>query len=555
MNSVALAVIVILILYLGYRIYGGIMERLWDVDEGRATPAVELKDGIDYMPARHWTILFGHHFASIAGAGPIIGPVIAVAVWGWVPAVLWILIGCIFFGSVHDFSNLMASLKFNGRSISNVAESVLNRRSKVLLALFLWLTLILVIAVFAAVAAKTLSSTPEVVIPTFGLILVALFIGLLMYRWGLNQILSTLLGVALLFGLILLGYHVPVNIEKIARILGTNTLTLWILVLLIYAYIASILPVNILLQPRDYLATIVLFFCLGFGYIGIAITHHPLRMPAFIGWSGAQGSLWPMMFVIIACGAISGFHSLIATGTTSKQLANERDAKKIGYGGMILEGVLSALALISVSAGLYWVGGIEEGLNYSRLLEEKGWIGAFGAGYGVLVGPIFGGLGMLVGVTMLKTFVMTTLDSATRITRYITEELFGDGFGISALKNRYLSSAMVIMLAGLLALGNWKAIWPIFGASNQLVAALALIVLTVYLTSKGKPSHYTLYPCVIMLITTIAALIYQIGSFFTEERYLLCIIGIILLTLAGFMVWEGIRALRELKKVRLKNEP
>lgn len=537
MNSLLVAIIAAFLLVLGYRFYGKLMERLWEVEPERKTPAVTQTDGVDYVPARHWTILFGHHFASIAGAGPIIGPVVAVAIWGWVPAIIWIVVGSIFIGAVHDFGTLMVSIRHKGRSISDVAHSLISYRAKLLFAAFLWLSLILVVAVFAAVAGKTLATTPEVVVPTFGLILVALLIGVVIYRWNLNQLLATIIGITLLFGLILLGYYFPIE-------LGRNAATKWTVILLIYAFIASVLPVNILLQPRDYLSTFVLFFGMIFGILGLVITHPTIHTPAVIAWSGKSGTLWPMMFVVIACGAISGFHSMIASGTTSKQLTSEGDARKIGYGAMILEGGLAVLALLAVTAGLYWKGQGAEGLIYPELLEKKGWIGAFGAGYGELVRPIFGVLGMFIGITMLKTFVMTTLDSATRIGRYISEELLGEGFKITLFKNRYLSSGLFIILAGTLAFGNWKAIWPIFGASNQLVAALALIVLTTFLASRNKPTKYTLYPCIFMLITTLGALVYQISGFIQKKNFLLGGIGLILIILAGFMVVESVKVLK-----------
>ncbi len=532
MNSLVVGLIGLVLLLLGYRFYGKIIERLWGIDPERKTPAIENPDGVDYVPARHWSILFGHHFSSIAGAGPILGPVIACCIWGWFPAVIWIVLGSIFLGGVHDFSALVASLRHKGRSIADVAQDVMGYRAKMLLASFLWLTLILVVAVFAAVGGKTLAVKPQIVIPTFGLILVALLIGFSIYKLRINQVLATIIGLGLLFGLILLGYYYPITMPGEA---ARN----WTIILLIYAAIASVIPVNILLQPRDYLAAFVLLFGLFFGFLGLFITHPTIHTPAFISWQSTQGTLWPMMCVIIACGAISGFHSLVASGTTSKQLANEKDAKRIGYGSMVAEGILALLAILAVSAGLYWKG--EGGLVYPVLMKEKGWIVTFGEGYGQLVKPVFGALGVLVAITMVKTFVMTTLDTATRINRYILEELFSEGLGLRLFKNRYLSTAVVIILAASLALGNWKAIWPVFGAANQLVAALALIVVTVYLLALKKPIKYTLPPALFMLVTTIGALIYQLIHFIPEEKYLLAVVSVALLILAFFVILEALR--------------
>jgi carbon starvation protein len=284
-------------------------------------------------------VLFGHHFAAIAGAGPILGPAIACAIWGWLPAVLWIIFGSIFLGGVHDLSNLMVSIRNDGRSVADTSEKVLGKTTKLVFSLFLWLSLVLVIAVFSASSAKTLETTPQIVIPTFGIIPMAIITGLMMYRWGINTVVSTIVGVAILFLLILLGWYYPIRWSYEG----------WLLCLLfIYAYSASLLPVNIILQPRDYISAFVLFFGMFVGCLGIILTHPVLRTPPFISFHSQQGPLLPMMCVTIACGAISGFHSLISSGTTAKQLDNERNAKKIAYGAMLTEGALVLLALISV---------------------------------------------------------------------------------------------------------------------------------------------------------------------------------------------------------------
>jgi len=541
MNALIIVVISGILFYAGFIFYARKLERLWQIDSNRTTPAFTKQDGIDYVPAKHWTILFGHHFASIAGAGPILGPVIAAMIWGWLPALIWIVIGSIFLGGVHDFSALMISLRHEGKSIADVAQKVLNFRSKMVFAAFIFLSLILVMAVFAAVTARTLISQPKLVIPTFGLILVAVLVGLMIYKWKWNQMVATILGIILLVGFLILGNYIPVTLRV------TNPLTLWILILLIYAFIASVLPVNILLQPRDYLSTFILFFGLLFGYLGLIITRPQMQTPAFIRWTANQGNLWPMLCVIIACGAISGFHSLIAGGTTSKQLANERDAKKIGYGGMILEGVLAVLALLCVTAGLYWTakaGQVQ--FVYPELMKSGDWIGTFAIGFGQITRPIFGNSGILIAAIMLNAFVMTTLDSATRINRYITEEFFGEGLNLKIFKNRYFSTTIIIALALWLALGNWKAIWPIFGASNQLVAALLLMLVSTYLMSVKKPAKFTLYPAIFMLATTLVALIWQGIRFFRQQNILLLIVTLLLFVLAAFMIREVITWKRNL---------
>ena len=269
-----------------------------------------------------------------------------------------------------------------------------------------------------------------------------------------------------------------------------------------------------------------------------------MRAPGFVGFTAPIGRLWPMMFVTIACGAISGFHSLVASGTTSKQLPRTKDARVIGYGAMIMESALAVLAVIAVSAGLYWVSAPEggEGLIYQELFKNGGWIKAFGAGYGQLTKVFFGGLGTLIGITMLKTFIMTTLDSATRITRYLCNELFGETFGINFMKNKYAAVGLTGVLAGWLALGNWRAIWPVFGAANQLIASVVLIVASVYLLARKRKFGFIAVPAVIMLVTTVGALVYQTYSFVTAEQpnIMLATISVILIILAMFLTYTAL---------------
>lgn len=536
MNSLLVVVLAAVFFAIGYLFYAKRIVKLWDVKEENKTPAKSNYDGVDYVPAKHWLMLFGHHFSSIAGAGPILGPVIACMVWGWFPTILWIVLGSILLGGVHDFSALMASLRTGGKSIADVCEVTMSRRAKMIFASFLWLTLVLVIAVFASAAAKTLSSTPQVVIPTFGLILVAVFVGFLIYKLRLNILISSVIGVLMLGGLILLGFKYPISIP-------THSFTIWVLILIGYGYLASILPVNILLQPRDYLAAIILFVGLVIGYLGVFITHPTIHAPSYITFTSAtKGSLWPMMFVIVACGAISGFHSLVSGGTTSKQLANEKHAKRIGYGAMITEGVLAVLAVLCVTAGLYWKGN-HPGLVYPELMMGGNWIKTFGTGYGQIVKPILGTFGLLIGITMLKTFILTTLDSATRIARYIGSEIFSGALNIKFLANKYVSTAIIMGFALYLSLGAWQSIWPIFGASNQLVAALALFVATTFLISRMKNSLYTLIPAIFMLVTTVTAIVMEITIFLPQRKILLSAIGFVLLLLTLILLYDVVKVI------------
>jgi len=431
MNSLIIIIAAGILFWIGYRYYARRLEVLWEVSD-KPTPAVTKYNGIDFVPAKNWLVLFGHHFASIAGAAPIVGSIVALAIWGWGAAVVWVIFGTIFIGAVHDFASLMISVRENGSSIAEIAGSTISKRAKIFLAIFVWLTLILIIAVFIHLCAKTFINEPRVVMPSLGLIPVSILIGFLMYNLRLNTLLITLLGIGLLAGLIFLG-----NIYPIA--LGQNGLLVWSLVLIMYAYFASIIPVNILLQPRDYLSSFLLFAGLIIGYGGLIIYHPKINLPVYTSWSSKSGMLWPMLCVTVACGAISGFHSLVASGTTSKQLPSERVAKRIGYGAMVAEGLVALMAILVVGAG------IMNRDSLSSAMRDLGPIGVFGKGYGNVTKGILGGFGVFIAITILNAFILTTLDTATRIGRYLTEELFN-------IKNRFLSTFLVVFLGGALAL-------------------------------------------------------------------------------------------------------
>jgi len=513
------------------------MKRIWDISPEKPTPAHTRYNGVDFVPSKNWFFLFGHHFASIAGAGPILGPVIACLIWGWLPAVLWVVLGSIFIGGVHDFSALIISVRNGGDSIADVSQKVIGRNARIFFSIFIFLALVLVIAVFSIVTAKTLISTPQIVIPTFGTILSAVLVGFMIYRWKVNSLVSTVSGLALIGLMIFVGNKYPVGLTC------SNPLTLWIIILLIYAGIASVLPVNILLQPRDYLSAYLLFAGLFLGYLGIAISRPAINAPAVITFSSAKGFLWPTMFIIIACGANSGFHSLVASGTTSKQLSNEKYAFRIGYGAMIMEGVLAILAIIAVTAGLSW-----SGYNsYPALMEGGNWIGTFAEGFGSLTKPILGSFGVFFAMLMLNAFVMTTLDTATRISRYIGVELFGKTLGVKFLKNSVVMTIMIILFAYWLSTGPQSLIWPIFGASNQLIAALVLLIITAYLFSRGKPSLFVLLPGIFMLVTAVTALVVELVKNFGKNN-LLTGVAVVLLVMVFFMIKEVIARAAILKR-------
>ncbi|MBU1933559.1 MAG: carbon starvation protein A [Candidatus Omnitrophica bacterium] len=528
MDSLIIMLGSIVFLGAGYFFYARKIEKFLEVNPDNITPANKYYDGVDYVPARNWLVLFGHHFASIAGAGPIVGPVIAVAIWGWLPALAWIIIGTIFMGGVHDFAAIVISVRYKARSIADIAEDVISRRSKLIFLSFVWLALVLVIAVFASICARTLTTDPSTVIPSFGLIGVALIVGFMLYRIKLNIVVSTVVGIILLLASIVLGDMFPVYLRG-------NSYAIWTTVLLAYAFIASVTPVHILLQPRDYISSFLLYFGIAVGVAGIVITRPVMSAASFGGWApeGADW-LWPMLFVTIACGANSGFHSLVSSGTTSKQLPNEKFAKRIGYGGMALEAFLAVIALIAVGAGL-------SSGELSRMLSTgaSGPIGAFGKGYGALTGAVLFGKGSVIAIMILNAFILTTLDTATRICRYLSEELF-------KIKNRFFSTFVVVFTSGALALsGKWSTIWPMFGASNQLVAALTFIVISSWLLCRGKSLRFTFLPTVLMLVTSIGALLYQLARFIKSKDTLLACASIILVALSLLMVCDTISTVKK----------
>ncbi len=526
MNSVFIVIVSLVLFIWAYGYYARKFEAMVDIDPKRSTPAYAKFDSVDYIPARNWLVLFGHHFSSIAGAGPIIGPVIAVMLWGWFPAVLWVVFGTIFIGGIHDFGSLIISVREGGGSVADIASHAISKRARIIFSLFVWLALILVIAVFAYLCADTFVKEPKIVVPSLGLIPVAMLIGYFLYHLRANSVLTTLLGLLLLLGLIFLGNAFPVG----------SSIAFWLLILFIYCFFASVLPVNILLQPRDYLSSFLLFFGVGVGYIGLFLTRPTITMPYFHAWSSHEGYLWHMLFVTVACGAASGFHSLIASGTTSKQLTSERHAKRIGYGAMVTEGMVALLAILACAI-LF-----KKGDNFQGELKNLGPIHLYAKGYGLISKDILSGYGSFIAITILNAFILTTLDTATRIARYLTEELLH-------VKNRYCSTLIIVALsAGLAFSGKWQKIWPVFGASNQLVAALALFVLTCWLLSRGKPTHMTLWPGLFMLITTVAALGFQAVKYLKNKEILLFAISVLLILLAVFMVLEVLPKIRGRKK-------
>lgn len=530
----------------GYLLYGRLVARTLGVDPSRPTPARTSYDGVDYVPARHWLVLFGHHFSSICAAGPVVGPALAVAYWGAVPSLAWILAGGILMGAVADFSSLVVAVRHGGISIAEVAGKVVGPRARTLFALFILISLVLVLAVFSVLTAGTFVSAPEIVIPSWGILPVALSTGLLLYRGReashVRLALVTAGGLGALVALMAVGHALPVRLSDLGPY-GAEPA--WVALLLLYCTVASIVPVQYVLQPRDYLSSYVLFATIGLGVAGALWAGPPLTAETYHAFRPRDwplaGPLWPMMFVTIACGAISGFHSIVSSGTTCKQLASEAHACRIGYGAMLVESLVAVMVVVSVGAGL-------TAARHAELLRSPGGaIEAFGEGYGALTAWLFGGYGATFAIMALNFFILTTLDTATRLARYLVEELTG-------WRNRLGSTLLVVGATAVLALtGHWRAIWPAFGASNQLVGALALLVTSCWLLQQGRGALPTAIPSVLMLLTTVGAFLWQVArSLFAADPetgawrpdWLMAGLGIVLVALAVSVLVEAWRVVR-----------
>ena len=538
MNSLTLLLISALILFIGYVFYGGYLAKKWGVDDTRKTPAHTKYDGVDYVPAKS-PVLLGHHFASIAGAGPIVGPIQA-AIFGWIPVALWVLIGSIFFGGVQDFGSLFASIRHEGKSIGEIIESNMGKKGKKLFALFAWLTLVLVVAAFANIVADNFVSTPQAASASIFFIVLAILFGIAVYRFKMPLIPASVVGVLMLFGCIYLGFLFPIALSK----------QTWIILLMIYIFIASVTPVWILLQPRDYLNSYLLYAMIIGALLGIVILRPEIQMDGFIGFNVGGQYLFPVLFVTVACGAISGFHSLVGSGTSSKQLYKESDAKKIGYGAMLIEGLLAIVALITVA--------YISNKQFGNLLGNGGPVNVFSEGIANFMAS-FGipfGIGKTFTSLAISAFALTSLDTATRLGRFIFQEFF-DTNGLNnkeatkanPLSNMYVSTTITVVCSGLLAVMGYEKIWPIFGSANQLLAAIALMAIAIWLANSNKSFKEFIIPIIFMFIVTIVSLCFNIKANI-GVNYALVIIAVLLLVLAIILIKEAIVFI---KKEKIKN--
>ncbi len=572
MNAALFLIIGIAVLVVGYIFYGGWLAKKWGIDNSRVTPAHEFEDGQDYCPAKG-PVLMGHHFSSIAGAGPINGPIQA-AVFGWVPVMLWVLIGGIFFGGVHDFGALFASIRHKGQSIGEVIGDAIGSKAKKLFIIFSYLTLILVVAAFASIVANTFKATytetgainyeasaanASTAIISIMFILMAILFGFFVYRRNAP------LGIATIIGVIGIAVCMYIGLNWHPIYLSYNV---WMIIVGLYIGIASVTPVWILLQPRDYLSSFLLYGMIILAIVGIIGAHPTVDMPAFTGFydtlapSGTSlGYMFPALFVTIACGAVSGFHSLVGSGTTAKQLDQEKDAKPIAYGGMLIE---CALALISVCAVGYIWAQYKSGETTTPTV-------VFATGLASMFSKVFGDGCYNVVYSMLilavSAFCLTSVDTATRLARYMFQELFTpagqDSKSLTGwrkvITNPYVATAITVVAGVALGLTGYAKIWALFGAANQLLAALGLLAVCCWLGKIGRNNKMFYFPMFFMLVVTLTSLAFTIKTQITGIIaggegvvwfYIRGIIGVLLVILAIDLVVEGVKALSAQKKQR-----
>jgi len=535
MNGAALLTIASACFLAGYFIYARIIERKLGVDPSRPTPAHTRRDGVDFIPA-HPTVLFGHHFAAIAGAGPIVGPVLA-AEFGWASVVLWIVLGCIFIGAAHDMISLFLSVRHGGESIGSVIGAILGRPGKTLFLLFSWSALVLVVAEFTRQIAGTFVADPAIATASLLFIGEAIVFGLCVNRWKMSVLWTSLVFVPLMFAFVWIGNLYPLDLVKWGMSPETVRMT-WTIVLLVYCFFASTCPVWILLQPRDYLNAYLLYAMMGLGFLGVFVAHPALTTDAFtgfsaIGKSGAVDYLFPFLFVTVACGACSGFHALVASGTSAKQLDSERGIKPIAYGGMLLEGVLATIAVIGV-AGTYV--SQSDYVSAIKSMEPVQMFASTIAGFCVKIG-IPQRIAESFMLLSVSAFLMTTVDAGTRLARFSWQELVGTGAAVPAvpqqaaarpqpafrrlLHNMYFGTALVVLLAAGLLLGapqTSKQLWTIFASANQLLAALTLLSATLWFVKNRKPCWMTAVPMVFMMCVSSLALGTLLWKSFTGEK-------------------------------------
>ena len=556
MQSLMIVLLGIAGMTFGWFVYSKfIATKIYQLDPDFVTPANEFNDGVDFVPTNKY-VLWGHHFTSVAGAAPIVGPAIAVY-WGWVPAVLWVTIGTVFFAGVHDFGALWASSRHKGKSIGALSEDVIGKRTRALFMVVIFLVLLMVNAVFGVVIAGAFVNTPNAVFPAWSAIAVALVIGQLIHR-NVNLTLLSVVGVTALYFSIYVGSVMPIELP--ANMFGLTANANWIIILFIYAAIASMLPVWVLLQPRDFINGLQLFVGLFLLYGAVVLSLPDISAPAFNNNMAEDApSLVPLLFVTIACGAVSGFHGIVASGTSSKQLNKETDARFVGYFAALGEGSLALITIVAVSGAA-----LAATPEIWHQIYDK--YGSAGAGTFIQGGAqmITNGWGLPVGVsttllaTMVALFAGTTMDSGVRLQRYIIQE-WGDIYNIALFKKGVFATLLAVTCCLLLAFGAGGAsgsgglsIWPLFGSTNQILAGMTLLVLSVMLIKMGRPARYTIIPMVFVLITSCWAAILKLMEFWVAGNWLLVTIDIIVLVTSFMVILEAVSVIAKFRKTNTK---
>ncbi len=552
MSAIVLILAAIVIFVVAYMTYGKFLAKTWGINPSETTPAHTMEDGVDYCPAKT-PVLMGHHFSSIAGAGPINGPIQA-AFFGWVPCFLWIVIGGIFFGAVQDFGSIFVSIRHQGKSLGEVIEDTIGRKCRVLFTVFAWLVLLLVIAAFADIVANSFTgSEANGSVATASLLFIPLAIafGFFVYRKNAPMLVASVVGIILLAGCVALGLAFPmVGIPK----------WVWLLIVFVYIIIASVTPVWILLQPRDYLSSFLLYFMIIAAIVGIFGANPSIQTPAFTGFAINGNYLFPTLFITIACGAISGFHSLIGSGTTSKQLDNEKDALAIGYGSMLIECVLAVISLIAIST--LSADGTQAFVQNAMGLDKISPTVIFGQAISSFFATMgFGETAVTATYTIIclavSCFCLTSLDTATRLGRFMFQELFATKKNgeKNVLSNMYVSTVITAVCAFALCLAGYAKVWPLFGACNQLVAVPAFLAIGTYLKKIGKKNYMLNIPIVFMSVATLTSLFFTFKNNLTAilaggldatamfTNVLQCVIIVPIVVLAIILIIDGCKVL------------
>jgi carbon starvation protein len=559
MNAIFVLIVGFAVCYLGYRFYAGYIDaKIIQADPKRTTPAKMYMDGVEFMPTSR-NILYGYQFKSIAGAGPIIGPIIAIQ-WGWLPAVAWILLGTLFIGWVHDYSSAMIAMRNDGASFGGLSHRLISPRARVILLAFIYFYLLLIVGAFGNVVVTTAIKLKSSPMAWLFLTVGGVLAGQMIYRWKMDILVTTAICVVIAMAGIFLGNYLPSD-----KIVGTSlseSKTLWAITAFVFCYFASVLPIWRFALPINYVASYIVFLGLLFGMIGVVVLRPDFTLPAFTSFEIGIGPLWPMMFVTIACGAVSGWHSIVSSSGTARQLESELDARPVGAGIMFLEMMLALFALIIA------------GTLYASAAE-------YAAAVKVGPGPVFAAgvakflnqiglpleLGKSYGSVMMIILAITIMQLVVRFMRVATSELLSDVSPV--FRNPHVGTIVASLLGIILVLTGWyQYLWVLFGGANQLMASLALMLVSAWLVSEGKPSWWAFYPMLFMFVTTIAALLFTsynlaskvfTGAFKTQPEVvgnsLMAIVGLFLVVAALVLAWEGYKAFARFRAIRAQGAP